>query len=128
MPPTSRPAGDHFPSPAMAGDAKGTTGAGGGRWAGPALAVTGLACEWRITPAGSFPPTGGGWWLSHSFSTQFTMLAPPFARAHSAKRALSELPSAGLVSAPPREMASHTRTPARLSANANRIRLRPQGL
>ena len=49
----------------------------------------------RIEPGGSVPPTGGGWWLYHSFSAQFTMLAAPWPRAHSANRALSELPSAG---------------------------------
>src|ERR1017187_7749339 len=124
MPPTSRPAGDHWPSPGMAGDANGTMGAGAGRWTGPTLTATGLAREWRIAPAGSVPPTGGGWWLYHWFSNQFTTLAPPFSRAHSARRALSELPRAGLVTAPPRELASHTSTPARLSATANRIRRR----
>src|ERR1039458_5281513 len=60
MPPTSRPVGDHWPSPGMAGDANGTMGAGAGRWTGPTLTATGLAREWRIAPAGSVPPADGG--------------------------------------------------------------------
>jgi len=60
----------------------------------------------RMAPGGRVPPTGGGWWLYHSFSTQFTTLAPPLLLAHSASRALNELPRAGFKSAPPNEKVS----------------------
>jgi hypothetical protein len=69
----------------------------------------------RMAPAGSVPPTGGGWWLYHSFSAQLTMLAAPWVLAHSAKRELTELPRAGLSSAPPREKTIQTKTTARAS-------------
>ena len=59
-PSTSRPAGDHCPSPATGGLANGVMGAGGGRWdtvaaAGAVVTVLGL---WMV-PGGSAPPTLG---------------------------------------------------------------------
>src|ERR1700732_881032 len=89
----------------MAGAAKGWIGSGGGRWASPEAAVAADACGAWIAPAGGFPPTGGGWWMYHSFSTQFTTGAPPCPRTHSEKREAIEVPSAGLTRAPPSETA-----------------------
>src|ERR1039458_7615945 len=98
--------------------------AGGIGRCGTRVKTTLLAVGTLMAPSGGFPPFGGGWWLYHAFSTQFTTLAPPFTRAHSAKRAPSELPRAGLVRAPPREMASQTKTTARLSPTTTLIRRR----
>ena len=52
------------------------------------------------------PPTGGWWWEYHQFSTVFTTGPPPLSRSHSARRAGTESPSAGDVSASPSE--THT--------------------
>src|ERR1017187_3205053 len=108
----------------MAGLAKGTIGAGGGRWAGPVLTAAGAVRGSRIEPLGGLPPTRGAWWLYHSFSIQFTMLAPPCSRAHSAKRGLSELPMAGLVRALPREMVSQIRSAVNPNPMTTKIRRR----
>src|ERR1017187_2168102 len=97
---------------------------GGDRWGGPAVVVAAAPCGTRIAPAGGLPPTGGGWWLYHSFSTQFTMLAPPWSRAHSEKREVNELPRAGFVRAPPSEKASHTQNAAKASPRTSRNRRR----
>ena len=61
-----------------------------------------------MASAGGRPPTGGGWWAYHSFSTQLTIPDPPCWRAHSANRTLTELPRAWSVRAPPRDTANHT--------------------
>src|ERR1035441_9942345 len=89
----------------MAGLAKGRIGEGGDRGGSPEATVAVDACGTWIAPAGGVPPTGGGWWLYHSFSTQFTTGAPPCPRTHSEKREPTELPSAGLISAPPSDTA-----------------------
>src|SRR6185437_10518361 len=99
-----RPAGDQMPSPAMGGLAIGSIGAGAGRWGGPPEAGTVVATARQMAPAGGVPPTLGWWWLYHWFSAQLTTEAPPFWRAHSAKRALSDPPNAGLLRAAPSEM------------------------
>src|ERR1017187_506940 len=108
----------------MAGLAKGRIGEGGGRWASPAPTVAVDACGARIAPAGGLPPTGGGWWLYHSFSTQFTTGAPPCPRTHSEKREPIELPSAGLTRAPPSETAIQAMTLQRARTRTTLIRRR----
>ncbi|MGP8007254.1 MAG: hypothetical protein ACLP2J_09510 [Acidimicrobiales bacterium] len=45
-----------------------------------------------MAPLGTVPPTLGAWWVYQRFSILLTMVAPPFSRAHSANRALIELP------------------------------------
>ena len=77
-----------------------------------------------LRPAGGLPPTGGGWWLYHSFSTQFTTGAPPCPRTHSEKRAPTELPRAGLSRAPPSETASQPMTLQRARTRTTLIRRR----
>src|SRR5580700_139755 len=104
----------------------GTSGAGAGRCgtatvAGTVVTVVG----WWIVPLGSAPPTLGRWCEYHSFSAQLTTEAPPCSRNHSARRALAELPSAGLVNAPPRETAAQIRQTASAAATpASRRRRR----
>src|ERR1700761_2972531 len=109
----------------MAGLAMGTMGAGAARWGGAgvvaAVAFPPLAapmvelCGTLMAPAGGFPPTFGWWCEYHSFSTQLTTPFPPWPLAHSAKRAPTELPSAGLVRACPRDTDSHRSTATRAS-------------
>ena len=81
-----RPTGDHWPSPATGGLAKGTIGAGGGRCGTVATTgvVVGTVFGLRMVPAARAPPTFGWWWEYHSFSAQLTMEAPPCSRNHSA--------------------------------------------
>ena len=87
-----------------------------------------IVCElvvgFVIAPGGSVPPIGGGWWLYHSFSAQFTMLEAPCPLAHSANRELNELPSAGLMSAPPRENVSQMKNTPKLSSKTASMRRR----
>ena len=85
--------------------------------------VKGMSPVW-VEALWGRPPTGGRWWLYHSFSAQLTMLAPPCSRAHSATRALGEPPRAGLVSALPMETTSHTNTPIDPRASSVRSRRR----
>src|ERR1700722_10319171 len=103
----------------------GTIGAGSGRCgtatvAGAVVTVFGF---WMV-PFGSAPPIFGWWCEYHSFSAQLTTEAPPCSRAHSARRALIELPSAGLVSAPPRDTASQMRHAASTTATPAKMRRR----
>ncbi len=78
------------------------------------------AVGWR--PAGGFPPTGGGWCEYHSSPIQLTTrLAPPWLRAHSAKRPPAELPRAGLVSALPTDTASHATMTTMITTTILRI-------
>jgi hypothetical protein len=52
-------------------------GAGVGRYAAEVTTEAELLEGVRIAPGGTVPPTGGAWWLYHSFSVQLTMLAAP---------------------------------------------------
>src|ERR1700731_4799124 len=124
IPSTGRPTGDHCPSPGIAVLENGVMAAGGGRWAGPVATLRGRTVTFLIAPAGGLPPTGGLWWLYQTFSTQFTTLAPPFWRAHSAKRDATDVPRDGSVSAVPSEIPSHTSSPASSTATVCKMRRR----
>ena len=86
--------------------------------------VLGVSVGLRMVPAARVPPTLGWWWEYHSFSTQTTMDAPPWPRNHSAARAPMEVPRAGLVSAPPSEMASQMKKTPNAVASTARTRRR----
>src|ERR1700730_18301360 len=84
----------------------GTIGAGAGRWG--TAATTGVVATFGlwIVPAARGAPTWGWWWGDHWVSAPTTIDAPPCPRNHSAARAPKELPSAGLVTALPKEKAN----------------------
>src|ERR1700730_2534872 len=88
----------------MAGGGDGVVGAGAGRWGGPDVLVATWPWGRVMAPLGGLPPTGGWWWLYQTFSPHRTIPPPPWPRAHSVNRALIDVPSPGLVSAPAREI------------------------
>src|SRR5271157_3914405 len=103
--------GRHCPSPATGELAMGATGNGADRWAG---ACTGAGAgagadddgdpEWPaggMAPFCGFPPTGGGWCEYHWASIQVTTEAAPCPRAHSARRADTDVPRPGALRAEP---------------------------
>src|ERR1039458_3173816 len=111
--------GLQLPSPAKAGRANGVSGAGTGRCAEESrrrpVALTLVCCCVGRASAKGRPPTGGWWWGDHQFSAVFTTEPAPLSRNHSAKRAGTESPSAGLVSAPPREAHTGVRSTNRVT-------------